>query len=146
MGYSSETILMYGVTLNQDQMKVLMAALRKQGDDLAELGLVPAADVELVPMGYKDYTFKVYDAEIRSQDSDSRCDSCHYDGENIFEHVFGINCGHGEVFKKQGVKMVDVIRDIPIKAIGNFNHYCLPVLIEAGIEINPDMILVNQVW
>jgi hypothetical protein len=143
MGYSNVTTLMFGVTLNPDQAKALVAALRK--DNLHELGLVPADGLELVPMGYKDHKWTLYDAEILSQGSDGRCDGTAYD-KAFAEHVFGINCGHGEVFKKQGVKMVDVIREVPKKATENFYRYCFPVLVEAGIEIEPDMILVNQVW
>ena len=144
MGYSNVTTLMYGVILDQVQAKALIGALGKGLYTLDDLGLVPEGDLERVPMGYKDYNWTVYDAGIKSQDSDSRCDGLAYD-ETLVEHVFGINCGHGDIFKKLGVKQVDVIRNVPERAVRNFNQYCLPVLVKAGIEIGPDIVLVNQV-
>jgi hypothetical protein len=139
MSYNNVTTVMYGVTLNQTQMKALMDVLHK--DD--ELGLVPLIDLVKIPMGYRDYTWTLYDAEIKSQGSDGRCDSLCYD-ENFAEHVFGINCGHDKVFEN-GAKMIEVIRNVPEIARLNFNQYCLPGLTKAMIEIEPEIILVNQI-
>jgi hypothetical protein len=142
MGYSNVTILMYGVTLNPEQAKALVAAFGVEAEEaLDDLGMVPKTDLEKIP---KCDMF-VYDAEIKSQGSDSRVDSNSYDPDYA-EHVFGINCGDTYDFQRKGIKMVDLIRKIPERAKRNFNQYCLPVLVEAGIEIDPDMIIVNQVW
>lgn len=138
MSYSHITTVAYGVVLTPEQMKVLVQVLKK--DSRSRFNEVPDAVIEKVKVGRVDYD--LYYADVWAQGADGRSSSLQYDPD-FAEHVYGIHCGCNETHD-----IVQVVRNVPEKAVQNYNVYCLPVLARAGVVPVkvPDIILVNQVW
>jgi len=169
MGYTTYMILMYGVTLNNEQMLKLKALVEERElcdydegvwritpeDDLTIIDSVPKGtpleelyrDGLRVPFNHyrsgMNMPRKMHFAACMTHGADSRCDSCMFD-EHLDAHTFGIVCAeHGY---PDGDKIEKIILNMPQKAKDNFEKHCAPLLAEIGVESAPEPVLLNQVW
>lgn len=167
MGYSNTSIVHWGVELTMEETIKLHEYL-KQNDllkkfmseeivmddsDLTEYPCIPNLPTHLdgieqprydVLPRYRRSRF-VHCVEVRSDETDSRIESNHFDYEEDVEiHYFGIYCGSKGYAYTDDIKYI--MKNIPQKAKDNFDKYCKPILQNLNINKEPEVQIFNQVW
>jgi hypothetical protein len=169
MGYGRTDIAVFGVVLHDEEVEALrQELLRVSGADPEKAHLireflrtlVPDEDLKTIPKKTSDGLRpqyrgaiervgigdrKVHDVQVWSHGTDSRVHSLVFDTRVVRQHSFGIYCGsHGYGWFD---KMSQIMREGAQKqAQRNFEKYCKPILEKLGLEINPCLHKVTQVW
>lgn len=86
----------------------------------------------------------IHNIEILSHNSDSRSNNLEIDLENCSTHSFRIYCGSNGYAYDDDIEYI--IKNLPKKAIDNFNKYCYPILDYLDLKKDPEILIVNQIW
>lgn len=156
MGYSSVTVVTYGIKLSysdEDELikKKLIKYCKGLGWDPEKseysnnmFGEIEPTDLENYDSRYKcgDYWPGVYGdgTDGRVDDLDGLEPDADYDG---FERILGINLGDS---LDEG-DIVDLITKVDPKAIKTFEKYCLPAATHCGIDDREIKVhVITQIW
>lgn len=140
MGYSNNTIVMFGVELNSEDAQVIY---EKHLEETGEL-IYQKEDVITTELWYNNRGVDIFRErnipEMLADNADARADNMAY-SEDGNRTIFGVtiaNTSWGDKIEKHLTPQE--------KSISNFNKYILPILNETGIQKEPAIFIINQVW
>jgi hypothetical protein len=140
MGYSNNTILIFGIELSTEQAKSIFEKhLEETGEFKYQEEDCVTTEVAYNSRGV-DVLRKRNIPEMLADNADARADNMSYseDGERTIIGVTVANTNWGD-------KIEDFIQPNE-KSVLNFNKYILPILNEEDIKKEPKIFIVNQVW
>lgn len=141
MGYAQTTIVVWGVELTNKQAEDIYKKYFSGGEMSYDKTDTTTNELSYVHRGQNIYRER-YMPQMLADDADSRIHDMSY-SEDSYRHAFGI------YLASRGYAHTDKIENYltPDKqALHNWDKYISPILKAEGINLEPSILLISQVW